>query len=206
MHWLLHDNGNGSGNGKQPEDFIPPLYASPDFQTTSIPTSSIHVSQSYYMPPKPGAQFVVLLANQLPEEKSGMSQEEFNAMMCNFMSTMGFAASKQGEQAATSWQPAFQFRQAGCHLQGVRASPVCYTCGNRGHYSDACTSPALSPSERQGIREVDRVKGKVRMLSLADSSMRLTLIQLSFHSKRGGQEYHLLRWDFLPWIVCHMTG
>jgi len=158
----LHDNGNGNGNGKQPEDFGPPLYASPDFQMTSRPTSSIHASQSYSMPPKTGARFVVPLANQLAEEKTGMSQEGFNAMMRNFMSTMGFSASKQAEQTATSRQPAFQFRQAGSYRPGVRASPVCYNCGNRGHYSDACTSPALSPYERQRIRDIDRVERESR--------------------------------------------
>jgi len=69
------------------------------------------------MPPKTGARFVVPLANQLAEEKSGMSQEGFNAIMRNFMSTMQFAATKQGEQTATSRQPGFQFRQAGGHHQ-----------------------------------------------------------------------------------------
>jgi len=145
----LHDNGNGHENSKQPEDFRPPLYASSEFQTSSRPTSSIHASQSYSMPPKTGAQFAVPLANQLAGEKTGMSR-------------MGFWASKQGEQTATSRQPAFKFRQAGCWHLGIQAPPVCYNCGHSGHYADSCTSPALSPYEPYRIRDIDQVERESR--------------------------------------------
>jgi len=156
----LNDNGNGHSNGKQQEDFEPPLYTSPEIQQISRPTSSVHASQSYTMPPKTGSRFGK--QEKVVEQKAPMLQEDFNAMMRNFMSTMGFSASKVREQA--EGQMASHVRQTGSYSGGYRPSMICYNCGGRGHYSNSCTNPPLSPRERQQLRDADRREREVRDL------------------------------------------
>ena len=73
------------------------------------------------MPPKMGTRTGP--QEKVAEPKSPMLQEDFNAMMRNFMSTMGFSASKLGEQAAG--QIATHIRPAGSYSGGYRTSMIC---------------------------------------------------------------------------------
>ena len=128
-------NGNGNGNGKGDEEFNSPLYATevqPILKRTTVVTTTqayLQLQKSPAHSPNTGAQV---------ELKSSISQEEFNKLMSNFMSSMGFSKSEQ--PIGSRLQPS-RLRQPGSYCGGYRASITCFNCGLWGHYSDGCTNP-----------------------------------------------------------------
>jgi len=152
-----HGNGNGNGELKGEEEFNSPLYISTEIQPMPRRTSNVNTTQTHSVLPKPPSRPANI---PIPAEpKSSISQEEFNTLMSNFMSSMGFSKS---ESLGGSGPPPSRLRQPGSSRGGSRASIVCYNCGMRGHYSDSCTSAPLSALERQQIRDNDRREKDIR--------------------------------------------
>jgi len=150
-------NGNGNGTVKGDDEFSSQLYATTEIQPIPKRTSVVSTTQTYsQLPESP-----ICSANTRvqAEPKPSISQEEFNALMSNFMSSMGFS---KPEQPVGSGLPPSRLRQPGSYRGGYRALIICYTCGLRGHYSDTCTSPPLSAVDRQQIRDNDRREREIR--------------------------------------------
>jgi len=134
-----HGNGSVNGDLKGEGEFNSPLYVSTEIQLIPKRKSNVNTTQTHSVLPKP----LSCPANiPIPAEpKSSISQEEFNTLMSNFMSSMGFSKS---ESPVRSGLPPSRLRQPGSYCGGYRASIVCYNCGMRGHDSDGCTSAPLS--------------------------------------------------------------
>ena len=112
--------------GREPEHLLPSLYSTP-------PVPQVNVVA------------VTDLSCPAPENSVAspiMTQEQFNAFMSSYESTM-----RRG--------PRYLYHSPSASQPSRRITPrvTCFNCGTRGHYADMCTNPAISSYEQQQIRE-----------------------------------------------------